>query len=664
MSKISELSDGGVIQGGDTLIAVRSGGNVKVTYGGTTTANIDGGTIDGTTIGGTTPAAGSFTTGSFTGNVTFGDNDKAIFGAGSDLQIYHSGTNSFIQEQGTGDLYITTNGSKIDMMTNGLSEYGVRIFQDGEVSLYHNGLAKLATTSTGIDVTGSVTADALTVGGTLGNFDISTGGNQATFDYNGFNYINFSGSGAVLAVRRTGSLTTTSWSSNGDINLGYEDTGTTAKLVWKSSAESLGIGTSSPSTLLELAASNNGSENNTLRITDSDTFVSAGDTLGKLEFYATDGAAVKSFVKAEYLNAQGDAELAIGTSSGASAATEKVRISGAGNVGIGTDSPAYSLTVGDGTDASEYLQLKTTNTGTGGILFGDSDANFPAYLWYNHSGNRMEFGVNGDERMRIDSSGNLLVGKSDTNTGVAGAELRANGFNAFCRDGGEVMNINRLTSDGTIIDFRKDSSTVGSIGVDNSDNLYITGNSSHAGLMCGSTEILPYKGTTLNDGANDLGASSFRWKDLYLSGGVVFGTTGGNVTGATLDDYEEGTFTPTLSTGVTSPTYTNQNGSYTKIGNLVYFQIRLKLASGTANNNQFVIGGLPFNSASASDYGGAFISYSSGFLDSLGAYTIHVGPNANALYFYEPNGSSKTGNEIEAAGSVLGLVYINGFYRV
>jgi hypothetical protein len=65
MSKISELSDGGVIQGGDTLIAVRSGGNVKVTYGGSTTANIDGGTIDGTVIGGSTAAAGTFTTGQF-----------------------------------------------------------------------------------------------------------------------------------------------------------------------------------------------------------------------------------------------------------------------------------------------------------------------------------------------------------------------------------------------------------------------------------------------------------------------------------------------------------------------------------------------------------------------------------------------------------------------
>ena len=49
--------------------------------------DINGGTIDGTVIGGTTPAAGSFTTGSFTGDVSFGDNDKAIFGAANDLEV-------------------------------------------------------------------------------------------------------------------------------------------------------------------------------------------------------------------------------------------------------------------------------------------------------------------------------------------------------------------------------------------------------------------------------------------------------------------------------------------------------------------------------------------------------------------------------------------------
>jgi hypothetical protein len=65
-----------------------------------TTADINGGTIDGTVIGGTTPAAVTGTTITGTsfvssGDMTFGDNDKAIFGAGSDLQIYHDGSNSF-----------------------------------------------------------------------------------------------------------------------------------------------------------------------------------------------------------------------------------------------------------------------------------------------------------------------------------------------------------------------------------------------------------------------------------------------------------------------------------------------------------------------------------------------------------------------------------------
>ena len=40
------------------------------------------------------------------GNITFGDNGKAIFGAGSDLQIYHDGSHSYLKDAGTGDLYI------------------------------------------------------------------------------------------------------------------------------------------------------------------------------------------------------------------------------------------------------------------------------------------------------------------------------------------------------------------------------------------------------------------------------------------------------------------------------------------------------------------------------------------------------------------------------
>jgi hypothetical protein len=95
----------GTVIGGTTPAAVTTSSLVA------TTADINAGTIDGTVIGGSTAAAitGTTITGtSFvsSGDMTFGDDDKAIFGAGSDLQIYHDGSNSIIKDGGTGDLQI------------------------------------------------------------------------------------------------------------------------------------------------------------------------------------------------------------------------------------------------------------------------------------------------------------------------------------------------------------------------------------------------------------------------------------------------------------------------------------------------------------------------------------------------------------------------------
>jgi hypothetical protein len=131
---------------------------------------ITGGTIDGTVIGGTTPAAGTFTTGTFTGDVSFGDNDKAIFGAGSDLRIYHDGFHSYIYDTGAGDLRIR--GVNLQLQSDAGENY-LSASNNGAVTLYHDNSAKLATTSTGIDVTGTVTADGLT---------IASGSNQITLD--------------------------------------------------------------------------------------------------------------------------------------------------------------------------------------------------------------------------------------------------------------------------------------------------------------------------------------------------------------------------------------------------------------------------------------------------------------------------------------------------
>jgi hypothetical protein len=237
-----------------------SGGTVIEVGTNPSTINIDAGTIDGAVIGGSSAAAitGTTITGtSFvsSGNMTFGDNDKAIFGAGSDLQIYHDGSNSYIAEGGTGELLITSNGTGIRLQKNN-GENMIKALTDGAVQLYYDNQDKLATTSTGIDVTGTVTADGLTVDGaasvvgniTQGNGDLlySGGGNWDIAHTIASQNIIFkttpSGGSETQRIRV---------SHNGDISF-YEDTGTTAKLFWDASAESLGIGTSSPSATLHL----------------------------------------------------------------------------------------------------------------------------------------------------------------------------------------------------------------------------------------------------------------------------------------------------------------------------------------------------------------------------------------------------------------------------
>lgn len=94
-------------------------------------------------------------------DIAFGDNDKAIFGAGSDLQIYHDGSNSYISDQGTGNLRIL--GDEVLIANAANNEFKATFNTDGSANLYYDGSAKLSTTATGIDVTGTMTADGLTV---------------------------------------------------------------------------------------------------------------------------------------------------------------------------------------------------------------------------------------------------------------------------------------------------------------------------------------------------------------------------------------------------------------------------------------------------------------------------------------------------------------------
>ena len=86
-------------------------------------------------------------------DITFADSSKAIFGAGSDLQIYHNGSHSFIKDVGEGNLYIDATSLYIRSADG--EPYIVGTANAG-VTLYHDNAAKLDTTSTGIQVTGNI----------------------------------------------------------------------------------------------------------------------------------------------------------------------------------------------------------------------------------------------------------------------------------------------------------------------------------------------------------------------------------------------------------------------------------------------------------------------------------------------------------------------------
>lgn len=96
-------------------------------------------------------------------DINFGDNDKAQFGTGSDLQIYHDGSNSYVEDTGTGNLRMK-GATKVQLLADN-NEDMLHAIANGAVEIYYDNVKKLETTSTGVDVTGTLTSDGLTVDG-------------------------------------------------------------------------------------------------------------------------------------------------------------------------------------------------------------------------------------------------------------------------------------------------------------------------------------------------------------------------------------------------------------------------------------------------------------------------------------------------------------------
>ena len=300
--------------------------------------------------------------------------------------------------------------------------------------------------------------------------------------------------------------------------------------------------------------------------------------------------------------------------------TEAMRITAAG-IGIGgTPDSGRKLHI-EGGDATVGITLKDTagsqfgiNSDGGSLIFKSDSA--------------------GSERMRISSDGSVLVGKTAPNQDVAGIELSANDYILVTSTGTSAY-LNRISSDGVIQEFRKDGTTVGSIFSGHGGSQVGIGTNTTGITFNPSTRsMMPANPSSTNpqlDATLDIGFSSVRWKDLYLSGGAYLGGTGA---ANKLDDYESGTWTPTLPNGGTVGTIIK--AVYTKVGNLVNAYCNVYL-NPTNNSTQFKIGGLPFASA-GDNHGGGTLSYVGGM--EVRYWSAPLVSSSSEAYFHRHDAST------------------------
>ena len=151
------------VTNGTTVLPVSNNTFTNITATSITTGTITAGTVNASILNVSTSAL-------------FVDNAKLNIGTGSDLQVYHSGSHSYVQETGTGSLFLA--GSQVVIANAATDETMINAAEDGAVGIYYDNAVKLATTNTGVQVTGTLLATTDTDTSNTGSVTLDFAANQ------------------------------------------------------------------------------------------------------------------------------------------------------------------------------------------------------------------------------------------------------------------------------------------------------------------------------------------------------------------------------------------------------------------------------------------------------------------------------------------------------